>query len=187
MKNGAALGEVRLPSVKGLPATTPQPRSRPGKRWRQKPSHRGGKGIPIVGTGLRCDGDTRPQRLGRDRWHLVMGGLKSIFSSQKPKPLPAAVEWGSQHPYGPVRGNKGTPAQRRGLGQGVWGSLSLTPSSNPTLGFCMCQSNPPVKMSMGVALALPNLPTPPSPSPPAAKARPQAARQSPARPCVGKG
>lgn len=114
MKNGAALGEVRLPSVKGLPATAPQPRSRPGKRWRQKP-------IPAVGTGLQCDGDARPQRLGRDRWHLVMGGLKSIFSSQKPKPLPAAVEWGSQHPYGQVRGNKGTLAQRRGLGQGVGG------------------------------------------------------------------
>lgn len=142
MKNGAALGEVRLPSVKGLPATAPQPRSRPGKRWRQKP-------IPAVGTGLQCDGDARPQRLGRDRWHLVMGGLKSIFSSQKPKPLPAAVEWGSQHPYGQVRGNKGTLAQRRGLGQGVGGSLSPTRSSNPTLRFYMRWSNPPCKGEHG--------------------------------------
>lgn len=54
-----------------------------------KPSQEGGKWIRVEGPGLQCDSDTCPQRLGRDWWHLIVGGEAS------PSPAWGKVNWKS--------------------------------------------------------------------------------------------
>lgn len=109
MKFVAMLGEVRLPRRTGLPAPL-WAEVTPREEMQTKAQPRGRKGDPALGLGPDCGVHTHFQRLGRDRWHLNTGDLKSIFSSQEPKP----------HPHGPVRGTEGTPAWQRGSGQGRW-------------------------------------------------------------------
>lgn len=114
----SSTGAVRLQSTNGAPGLHTAARVTVGGQPQPKAPPRGRKGGPS-----HRASDTRPRRLGRDWWHLITVGLKS---SQEPKSL-AAARWGSQHPYGPARGNGNTPAQQRGLEQGE-SSLSLIPT-----------------------------------------------------------
>lgn len=87
-------------------------------------------------------------------WHLVTGGLKSIFNSQELKPLAAAIGWGSPHPYGPGRGARAPQHSRGAWGWGVGPCPHPSPArwrtnpSDPTLGFCMRWNNRPAKASV---------------------------------------
>lgn len=163
-----------------------------GEETLAKAQSREEKGDPGCGAGATAAVPV-PKGWAEIGWHLITAGLKSVFSSQEPKPLAAARERGSQHPLDQREGARAPQHSRGAWGQGVGPCLHPSPAhwahepfrSNPGILHVLEQT--PCK---GKRWSSPSPAQPPHTTQsltPAARARPHAAWRSPAGLCVGHG